>query len=573
MDRRLGQRRVKKRGGFFRRLFGLLIIVAAAYWVVFYVLPNRQHIDVDWKAQAHPIFVKGEHTGYSASGTGDSMLLPLPLLQEYVDPSIRYEEKTKSVILSTDSELLYMQEDKTDASLNNRPLQLRLAPEVKEKVTYLPADVLEDLYGFEIQEDTNTGAILLMTAGESVSLGKVKGEKGDKSVALRNEASIHAPIVADMSPGAVVNIWNEENKDWLFVQLSSGYAGYAKASDIVRDGQKTVEPKKSTPTRAERNWKGKSVNLYWEAVYQRKPNPETFGELPGVNVASPTWFSIIDGDGNVRSKADSAYVQWAHGRGLEVWGLLSNSFDPDMTTEALSSYEKRMNAIVQILEYSDLYNLDGINIDFENVYTKDGENVTQFMRELKPMAQAKNLIVSIDVTPKSNSEMWSAFLDRKALGTLVDYLIVMAYDEHWAASPIAGSVASLPWVENSISRIIEEDNVPPEKVILGIPLYTRIWTEAQVDGKTKVSSKSVSMNAVEKIIKEKKLTPTFDKAAGQNYVEYKEDGALKKIWIEDKVSLKSRVELAKSMGLGGIGSWNRSFSNPSAWEALQEIHK
>ncbi|MNC04216.1 putative sporulation-specific glycosylase YdhD [compost metagenome] len=501
------------------------------------------------------------------------MLLPLPLLQEHVDSSIRYEEKTKSVILSTESELLYMQEDKTDASLNNRPLQLRLAPEVKEKITYLPADVLEDLYGFEIQEDTTTGAVLLMTAGETVPLGKVKGEAGDKTVALRSEASIHAPIVADMSPGAIVSIWNKENEDWLYVQLSSGYAGYAKASDIISDGQKTVEPKSTTPSRAERSWKGKSVNLYWEAVYQRKPDPSTFGELPGVNVASPTWFSIIDGDGNVRSQADSTYVQWAHERGLEVWGLLSNSFEPDITTEALSSYEKRMNAIVQILEYSDLYKLDGINIDFENVYTKDGENVTQFMRELKPMAQAKNLIVSIDVTPKSNSEMWSAFLDRKALNSVVDYLIVMAYDEHWAASPIAGSVASLPWVESSLSRIIEEDDVPPEKLILGIPLYTRIWTEAQVDGKTKVSSKSVSMNAVEKIIKEKKLTPTFDKAAGQNYVEYKEDGALKKIWIEDNVSLKARVELAKSLGLGGIGSWNRSFSNLSAWEALQGIHK
>lgn len=262
------------------------------------------------------------------------------------------------------------------------------------------------------------------------------------------------------------------------MQLSSGYAGYTKASDIISDGQKTVEPKSTTPSRAERSWKGKSVNLYWEAVYQRKPDPSTFGELPGVNVASPTWFSIIDGDGNVRSQADSAYVQWAHERGLEVWGLLSNSFEPDITTEALSSYEKRMNAIVQILEYSDLYKLDGINIDFENVYTKDGENVTQFMRELKPMAQAKNLIVSIDVTPKSNSEMWSAFLDRRALNSVVDYLIVMAYDEHWAASPVAGSVASLPWVGSSLSRIIEEDDVPPEKLILGIPLYTRIWTEA-----------------------------------------------------------------------------------------------
>lgn len=499
-----------------------------------FVLPNRQHIDPDWKGLEHPIFVKGELTGYSASGTGDSMLLPLPLLQEHVDSSIRYEEKTKSVILSTESELLYMQEDKTDASLNNRPLQLRLAPEVKEKITYLPADVLEDLYGFEIQEDTTTGAVLLMTAGETVPLGKVKGEAGDKTVALRSEASIHAPIVADMSPGAIVSIWNKENEDWLYVQLSSGYAGYTKASDIISDGQKTVEPKSTTPSRAERSWKGKSVNLYWEAVYQRKPDPSTFGELPGVNVASPTWFSIIDGDGNVRSQADSAYVQWAHERGLEVWGLLSNSFEPDITTEALSSYEKRMNVIVQILEYSDLYKLDGINIDFENVYTKDGENVTQFMRELKPMAQAKNLIVSIDVTPKSNSEMWSAFLDRRALNSVVDYLIVMAYDEHWAASPVAGSVASLPWVESSLSRIIEEDDVPPEKLILGIPLYTRIWTETQVDGKTKVSSKSVSMNAVEKIIKEKKLTPTFDKAAGQNYVEYKEDGALKKYGSKTK---------------------------------------
>lgn len=573
MNRRQRQRSVKRRGGLFRRLFGLLIIAAAAYWVVFFVFPNRQHIDPDWKGQEHPIFVKGELTGYLASGSGDSLLLPLPLLQEYVDSSIRYETETKSVILSTESKLLYMQEDTTDASLNNKPLQLRLAPEVKDEVTYLPADVLEDLYGFEVQEDSGTGAVLLMTAGETVPLGKVKGEEGDKTIALRSEASIHAPIVADMAPGATVRIWVEENKDWLFVQLSSGYTGYAKVSDIISDGQKTVEQKPSTPSRAERSWKGKSVNLYWEAVYERKPNPNTFGELPGVNVVSPTWFSIIDGDGNVRAQADSTYVQWAHEQGMEVWGLLSNSFEADMTTEALSSYEKRMNAIVQILEYSDLYNLDGINIDFENVYTKDGENVTQFMRELKPMAQAKNLIVSIDVTPKSNSEMWSLFLDRKALGTVADFLIVMAYDEHWAASPIAGSVASLPWVKSSISRIIEEDGVPPEKLILGIPLYTRIWSETTVEGKAKVSSKAVSMNAVEKIITEKKLKSTFDKDAGQNYVEYTEDGVLRKIWIEDKVSLKSRVELAKSLGLGGIGSWNRSFANPSAWEALQEIHQ
>lgn len=571
MNRRQRQRRVNKRGRLFRRLLGLLIVAAAAYWIVFYVLPNRLHIDPDWKGLEQPIFVKGELTGFSASGTGDSLLLPLPLLQKYVDSSIRYEEETKSVILSTDTSLLYMQADSKDASLNNKPLQLRLAPEEKGAVTYLPADTLQGLYGFEVQEDTETGAVLLMTAGESVPLGKVKGEKGDKAKALRSEASIHAPIVADMSPGAVVRIWNGDNKDWLYVQMSNGYTGYVKASSIALDGQKTVEQKPSTPTRAERSWKGKAVNLFFEAVYERKPDPDSIGKLPGVNVVSPTWFSIIDVKGNVRSKGDTTYVKWAHNQGMEVWGLLSNSFESDLTTGALSSYENRMNTIVQMLKYADLYELDGINIDFENVYTKDGENVTQFMRELKPMAQAKNLIVSMDVTPKSNSEMWSLFLDRRALATVTDFLIVMAYDEHWAASPIAGSVASLPWVESSLSRIIEEDGVAPEKLILGVPLYTRIWSETEVKGKTKVSSKAVGMKAVQEILADKKLKPTLDKDTRQNYIEYKEDGILRKIWLEDKVSLKARVELAQSLGLGGIGAWNRSFAIPDAWEALKEI--
>ncbi|WP_379163014.1 glycosyl hydrolase family 18 protein [Paenibacillus sp. sgz5001063] len=573
MNTRQRQRRGKKRGGLFRRLFALVIIAAAAYWVIFYVLPNRLHIDPDWKGLKKPIFVKGELTDYSASGTGDTLLLPLPLLQKYVDSSIRYEEETKSVILSTDNELLYMQENTTAASLNNKPLQLRLAPEDKNGVTYLPADTLENLYGFEVEEDKDTGAVLLMTAGETVPLGTVKGEEGDKTKALRSKATIHAPIIADMPPGTEVRIWNSDNKEWLYVQMTSGFTGYVKASDIIRDGEKKVGAKPVTPSRAERSWKGKPVNLFWEAVYDRKPNPSKFGDLPGVNVVSPTWFEIVDPAGNVRSKADGAYVQWAHKQGMEVWGLLTNSFNADLTTEALSNYEKRMNTIVQMLEYADLYGLDGINIDFENVYTKDGENVTQFMRELKPMAQAKNLIVSMDVTPKSNSEMWSLFLDRRALSAVTDFLIVMAYDEHWASSPTAGSVASLPWVESSVSRILEEDDVPAEKLILGIPLYTRIWSETTVNGKTKVSSKAVSMNAVQEILAEKKLTPVLDKSTGQNYVEYTEDGVLRKIWIEDKVSLKARVELAQTFALGGIGSWNRSFAVPEAWETLQKINE
>ena len=572
MNKRQKQRRTQKRGGSLRRLLGLFIIAAAVYWVVFYVMPNRLHMDPDWKGMDKPLFVKGILTDYSAAGTGENLLLPLPFLQEYVDSSIRAEKESKSVILSTDSELLHMQTDTTKAHLNNKPVQLRLAPEEIGGLTYLPAETLKNLYGIEIQEDKETGAVQIMLAGESVPLGKVKGKKGGKEVALRSEATIHAPIRADMSPGTIVKIWKKSDK-WLYVQMSNGFTGYVKNDDILSKGQKVVKAQKLTPSRAERSWSGKPINLVWEAVYERKPNPKTIGKIPGINVVSPTWFRIVDGEGNVRSQADRAYVQWAHQQGIEVWGLLSNSFEADMTTVALSTYEKRMRTIVQMLEYCDLYDLDGINIDFESVHTKDGDNVTQFMRELKPMAQAKNLIVSIDVTPKSNSELWSLFLDRRSLGTIADFIIIMAYDEHWASSPVAGSVASLSWVENSVSRIIEEDDVSPEKIILGVPLYTRIWSETKVEGKNKVSSKAVSMDAVTEIIKSKKLKPKFDQSTGQNYVAYIEDGVPRKIWIEDKVSLKARVQLAKSFGLGGVGSWNRSFANSEAWKALNEIHK
>ncbi|NJJ42223.1 glycosyl hydrolase family 18 protein [Paenibacillus apii] len=570
MNKRQKYRRGRpgRRAGLLRRLSGLLIIAAAAYAVIFYVLPNPLQVDPEWKGEDKPIFVKGKYTGYSASGSGESLLLPLPLLQKNVDSSIRYEAGTKSVILTTDSELLYMQAEKKSASLNNKPIQLRLAPEERGGITYLPAETLKSLYGLDVQENADTGAVLIMTAGETVQLGQVQ----DKKSVLRTKPTIHAPALAKMKAGTKLRIWGRQ-EGWLYAQMDAGYAGYVKASEIAETGTKTVKKKPSAPTRAERRWDGKAVNLTWEAVYNRNPNPASIGKLTGVNVVSPTWFKIVDGEGNVRSQADQAYVSWAHGRGMEVWGLLSNSFDPDLTTQALSTYDKRMRTIVQLLEYCDLYNLDGINIDFENVYTKDGGSVTQFIRELKPMAQAKNLVLSIDVTPKSNSEMWSLFLDRRALGELADFIIVMAYDEHWASSPEAGSVASLSWSQNAVERILEEDSVPARKLVLGVPLYTRIWTEQKVEGKTKVSSKAVGMEAVAEIIRSKKLKPVLSKDTGQNYVEYKENGALRKIWIEDKVSLKSRVELAKSLKLGGIASWNRSFADDAAWNTLHGIHQ
>ncbi|TGV31235.1 glycosyl hydrolase, partial [Mesorhizobium sp. M00.F.Ca.ET.186.01.1.1] len=204
-------------------------------------------------------------------------------------------------------------------------------------------------------------------------------------------------------------------------------------------------------------------------------------------------------------------------------------------------------------------------------YYEDKERLVQFVRELTPYLHQQGLTVSIDVTIKSNAKTWSMFLDRKALAEVVDYMAVMTYDEHWAASPKAGSVASLPWVEAGLQGVLEE--VPNEKLLLGVPFYTRLWTEAkQADGTVKVSSKALSMPRAQEWIAERKLTPVLDKASGQQYVEYRDpkDGNVYKMWLEDVSSMAKRMELVKKYDLAGVASWRRGFEVPEIWPTIEE---
>lgn len=560
----------KRTGG--KVIITLLLMIAAVLGGVYLWLPNWQHVDPEWKSMKKPIFFKGQVMKYSASGTGESLKLPLPVIQQEIDPNIRYEKKTESIIITTSKELVHLKMDHKDAKVNNRPIKLLFAPITDNGVQYLPISLLKQLYGLEWKEDKVTGAVLLMKAGEKIQSAKITGDSAD-TVPLRRENSIHSPILKDVQQGTIVRVIETGDGDWIHIQTEDGYTGYISKEDVVITDSKTIPEVKELPDTARQKWDSKKVNLTWEAVYQKPADPKVLGNLPGVNVVSPTWFQIMDDSGNVQSKADDVYVAWAHKNHMQVWALFSNAFDADRTTKALSTFENRLRSIIQILHYAKLYQLDGLNIDFENVHTKDGENVTQFVRELMPLAKEQGLIISIDVTPKSNSEMWSKFLDRESLGELVDYIMLMAYDEHWAASPVAGSVASLPWSRAAVKRLLDEDRVPPEKLILSVPLYTRVWSEEIKDGKTKVSSKAIGMKKAQEILKKFKLTPVLDEDSGQNYVEYQEEGINKKIWLEDSHSIKQRVELARELNLAGVASWTRGLGAPEAWQGLKEILK
>lgn len=562
--------RKKRRSG-----LGILLVLFAAGAILSFgwfgymkYVPSNEKQSPQYTVE-NPIILRGIESSYGALVENEQVKLPLPLLEELLgeDKPIHYEAKSGTIVMTTANKVLRLKTDALTGLMNEKSYKLTFTAEVVNDVVYIPTAPLEELFGFKVEMDASSGIVTLLNEGDVIQQAEALPEEG---AAARVAASIREPYLFKVPKGETVRIWQEKD-GWLLVQNKEGHIGFMGKKDVklttIEQVPKLAKDKTFVP------WKvmGSKINMTWEAVYERKIDPSKINDMPGVNVVSPTWFELEDGKGSIKGKADPAYVKWAHDQGYQVWALFSNGFEPERTTEALSSVETRFVMIQQLIAFAEIYNLQGINVDFENVYTKDKENLVQFMKEMTPLLHEQGLVVSIDVTPKSNSEMWSVFLDRPALGKVVDYMMVMAYDEHWASSPKSGSVASLPWVEQSIKRILEEDGVPASKLVLSMPLYTRIWTEEKKEsGEIKVSSKAYGMERIKTIIAEKKLKPVFDQAAGQNYVEYTEEGALRRIWIEDDVSMKARVELVRKYDLAGVATWQRAFQTPSIWNTIND---
>lgn len=535
-------------------------------------------------ATLFPLIYQGELLEEWILVEDSELHLPYSLIKRKIDPYIFWDEPSEAVIITNEEQVFTLRNQFLHEQLKDEQVELQFPVKQVEGEIYIPFSPLAAIYPFELKKHEPFSVVELIDPSSTRLLGEVIEPVEDKEEAIhiRTEPTYQAPFVQVLAGGEKLSIFTERN-NWYFVQSNEGALGYLPKDKVRLEGLSSASPEISSNDgeveEAFVAWKplGGKINLTWEHVVSRSPNPDTITPPKGVNVVSPTWFHLQDEDGTLRNLADKRYVDWAHQNGFQVWALITNDFNPDRTHAVLSHYNKRRELILQLVHYAEIYDLDGINIDFENVYLKDKENLVQFVRELTPYLHEQGLVVSIDVTIKSTSEMWSMFLDRKALAETVDYVMVMTYDEHWASSPVAGSVASLPWVERGLRGVLEE--VPAHKLILGIPFYTRLWKE-EVDehGQIKVSSRAFSMSAIENWMNERGVTASLDERTGQHYAEYTDpiEGATYKIWLEDEHSVAQRVELVHKYNLAGIASWRRGFEKPVIWDVidagLKKVH-
>ena len=393
----------------------------------------------------------------------------------------------------------------------------------------------------------------------------------EDDIAVRTVADKEGDILKKLRKGNTVVIVASENEKWVKVTTDDLITGYVETKHL---GEKYDRPETpvtdvapiTVTTVADY---AQPVILAWHNVTnensaQYLKENEKF--LPYINTISPTWFALADNEGTVESIASSSYVETCHAKGLKVWGLVSNLTYPEVSLGEILPYpEKRDYVTEQLLNYAAQYNLDGINIDFESVPSDVGPSYIQFIREFSLKAHAKNLVVSVDnYVPKE----YSMHYNRKEQGIFADYVIIMGYDEHTAASEEAGSVASLDFVMEVIEKTLEE--VPKEKIVNALPFYVRYWIVD--DNENILDMQTLTMTKGLETVTAAGAVPEWNEASGQNYAEWKTPEGTNKIWLEDIKSIQAKLDVMKAHDIGGAAVWQLAFGTEEAFQIIDEYY-
>lgn len=537
-----------------KKLFmGLLLIVVLAAGAFLFV-ENRGTSKISTKYDKFNFLTEDKDIDKDDFCIEDGMIyLSLDYIKEYLDKGIEYDESTGEVKINNNHANKILKLNEYEAKFNSGTIDLRAPVIEKNGKIMLPIEAFIYDYDVRLRYNKDIRLLLLDYRDKEYDLTKTTSE-----TLLRESASKRSPIIKKLPKGEELYVYQEKGKFYK-VRMPEGYAGYVLKKDLDENFEKVSL--KSTS----KNTSDGPINLTWDYTYAEHSEDKInqIKDIKGLDVIIPTWFSIRNGNGDMIDRGNQNYIKKYKDLGIDVWAYLDNSFDPNITHEALSNENTRKKVINKTLELCKKYGMKGINIDFEHTKIDDRDYITDFVREFR-QAAGDDFIITVDVTPQISADVTKEPYDRKALAEIADYMVVMAYDQHWGSSDKAGSVAQYKWVEGSVNVLFR--NIPNKKMILGVPLYTRIWKEAG----GKVTSKTISMDEVARIIAAKGLKPVWDKESQQNYIEYQENNADYKIWIEDANSLEKKVSLVNKYNLAGVGSWRLGFETPNIWDVISK---
>lgn len=547
----------------------LLIVAASGVFLIQRYMPTKEqmHKEEYFGALADTevaVVLQDELAEQRGILEGDYLYLNYEMVRDELNSRFYWDEGNQQMLFTTALETYEIPVNSAEYSIDG-VMQQYDKPIVLQKDTglYFSIDFLAQYTNLEynlVQDETSRHVLI------RYEWGMQKTADVKKDGAVRYLGGIKSLVLTKAHKGDTVQVL-EELENWSKVVTPDGYIGYIQ-NRCLENVQETEVTREFEEQQYSSLLKEEKVQLVWHQIDNWDSNAylqEYIAEMTGVNVISPTWFSVADNEGNINSLASEEYVRQAHEAGLEIWGLVSNfSADVDTTT-LLASTAARRKMVNYLVDEALRLGIEGINLDFEYIREECGYSYVQFVRELSIACRKNQLVFSIDVPVPMD---FNQHFNRKELGTVADYIIIMGYDEHYVGSESAGSVASIGFEENGIIGTLED--VPAEKIISGVPFYTRIWyTATNADGSTSVSSEAIGMNTVDNTLESYGVTQVWDEETAQYYAGWtKDDGVLCEIWIENEESLARKARLVSQYNLGGIAAWVLGFERATVWEVL-----
>ena len=482
-------------------------------------------------------------------------------VRNYFDKYINYDESSNRLITTSDTKTATLIKDKKNIDINGSTVSIASTVIEKDGKIYIPfSELAQNVYNVEIEHKESTDRVVIDSLDR-----ELKKADSKKNVKVKYKAKKFSKTLAKVKQGEKIVVISQDEK-WSKIRTENGIVGYVKNKTIanltyVRENMEETK-----------QINGK-VNLVWDYYSEYAKAPNRSGEnIEGVNVLSPSFFYLEKGsDGKISENVKQEgkdYIEWAHNNGFKVWPIVSNNSYLTTTEGILNDYTKRRKLEDEIIRVTEEYNIDGINLDFENMNQEDKDMYSRFVIELAPRLKDLGKTLTVDVTAPDGSETWSLCFDRDVLAKVSDYIVFMAYDQYGTGGNKEGTTAGYNWVENNVNKFIGQEAVAKEKIILGIPLYTRLWKEDN----GKITSKVVNIKDVESTLPSD-IQKKWDEELKQNYVEYTDGSATYKMWIEDEKSITEKIGLAKKYDLAGIAFWEKDREYDGFWQFVANEYK
>ena len=479
-------------------------------------------------------------------------------IANFFDEDIYYDNVYDQIITTSETKVAVLPIDKKEITVNGSTIKIYGSAIKKENEFYLPFSELNDIYNVEIKYNKESNILTVDSLNR-----EQKKANASKDVSVKYKPTIFSKTIDKIEKGDSVIIIESKDNGWYKIRTKLGKIGYTKDITNVYSVREEIENKKQI--------EGK-VSLVWDYYSEYATAPNRQGtKIDGVNVVSPA-FANLEKSGSLNiniGETGKKYVEWAHENEYKVWAIVSNNSYKAPTSEVLNDYKKRADLINKIVTMTISYNLDGVNIDFENMNESDKDVFSRFIIELAPRLKEYGTVLSVDVTAPDGSPDWSLCYNRNKIGKIADYVIFMAYDQYGVSSTSAGTTAGADWVEVNIKKFLGQEEVAAEKIILGMPFYTRAWNETS----SGVKSTVISMKYVDSAVPEE-ATRQWNNDLKQYYVEYQKNGTNYKMWIEDENSIEAKFILMHNYNLAGAAYWQKDMEKEGIWELVEkEINK